>query len=197
MFVLLFLSQGVPMISAGDEFGHSKKGNNNSWCQDNTLNWLNWGQAEKNSGLLRFVEQCIHLRKSYPIFSRTSFFTHTADAPCADTTPEIIWQSLTPCEQDWSSQCHTLAFLLNGNSMASGQDDHFLIMLNGDRDKDAIFTLPRIPQAPSTRHWRQILDTSQESPLDFPAPDQAPVKKPLTTIRVRAMGALVLQASSS
>jgi len=197
MFVLLFLSQGVPMISAGDEFGHSKKGNNNSWCQDNTLNWLNWGQAEKNSGLLRFVEQCIHLRKSHPIFSRTSFFTHTADAPCADTTPEIIWQSLTPCEQDWSSQCHTLAFLLNGNSMASGQDDHFLIMLNGDRDKDAIFTLPRIPQAPSTRHWRQILDTSQESPLDFPAPDQAPVKKPLTTIRVRAMGALVLQASSS
>lgn len=197
MFVLLLLSQGVPMISSGDEFGHSKKGNNNSWCQDNTLNWLNWGQAEKNSGLLRFVEQCIHLRKSHPIFCRTSFFTHEGDGACAQGVPEITWQSLTPGEQDWSEQCHTLAFLLNGSSMQNGQDDRFLIMLNGDRDKDAIFTLPQIPQAPATWHWRKIIDTSLESPLDFLALHQAPVKAAMTTVRVRAMGVVVLQASSS
>jgi isoamylase len=197
MFVLLFLSQGVPMISSGDEFGHSKKGNNNSWCQDNTLNWLNWGQAEKNSGLLRFVEQCIHLRKSHPIFCRTNFFTHDGEGSCAQDAPEITWQSLTPGEQDWSEQCHTLAFLLNGSSMKNGQDDRFLIMLNGDRDKDAIFTLPQIPQAPATWHWCKIIDTSLESPLDFLALHQAPAKAAMTTVRVRAMGVVVFQASLS
>jgi hypothetical protein len=81
--------------------------------------------------------------------------------------------------------------------MDNGQGDHFMVMLNGDRNKDAIFTLPQIPQSPTTRHWRQIIDTSLESPFDFLALDQAPVKEPLTTVRVRAMGAVVLQASKS
>ncbi len=197
MFVLLFLSQGVPMISSGDEFGHSKKGNNNSWCQDNTINWLNWDLAQKNSGLLRFVEQCIHLRKGHPVFCRTNFFTPSADPLGAEDNADIVWQSLTPGKQDWSGQCHTLAFLLNGKTIEDGQDDHFLILLNGDRNTDAIFTLPKIPQSSSTRPWRQIIDTSQESPLDFVALPQAPSREPLTTVQVKAMGAVVLQASPS
>ena len=74
MILIMFISQGVPMINAGDEFGHSKKGNNNSWCQDNNINWLNWNLTETNQGLVRFVQQCILLRKNNSIFQRTSFF---------------------------------------------------------------------------------------------------------------------------
>jgi isoamylase len=196
MFVLLFLSQGVPMISSGDEFGHSKKGNNNSWCQDNTINWLNWGHAEKNGGLLRFVQQCIHLRKGHPVFCRTNFFTPSSDPLSAEDNADIVWQSLTPGKQDWSGQCRTLAFVLNGNSGEGGQHDHFMVMLNGHRKGEVIFTLPLVPH-PSSGPWRQIIDTSLESPLDFVALHQAPAKEPMTRVRVKAMGALVFQASPS
>jgi len=197
MLVVLFLSQGVPMLNAGDEFGHSKKGNNNSWCQDNNLNWLNWDLTLKNSGLLRFVQRCIHLRKRHPIFRRRSFFTLANDAQYGEGNPEIIWQSLTPGEQDWSSGCHTLAFLLNGNRTENGRDDHFFIILNGDREKDAIFTLPPIPGGSGMQSWYQIIDTSLDYPHNFLTLHQAPAKAPMATIQVRAMGVVVLQSPIS
>ncbi|MBW6521253.1 MAG: glycogen debranching protein GlgX [Desulfoarculaceae bacterium] len=198
MILILFLSQGVPMITAGDEFGHSKKGNNNSWCQDNNINWLNWDLTEKNKGLLRFFTQCIHLRKDHSIFQRTSFFTHPEDDECIEDNFEIIWQSLKPCEQDWSAECHTLAFLLNGSRTGSDQGDHFFIMLNGDREEDAIFTLPPIPgNSHSKQIWYQIIDTSLESPYNFLSRQQAPARLPKTTVTVKAMGAIVLQSPSS
>ena len=196
MILIMFLSQGVPMINAGDEFGHSKKGNNNSWCQDNSINWLNWDLALKNEGLLRFFRQCIQLRKNHPIFQRTSFFSHQEGDPCSGYNPEIIWQSLTPCEQDWSPACHTLAFLLNGGSTEHEQQDHFFVMLNGDRSKDAIFTLPQVPGS-STQIWQQIIDTSLESPANFLSRQQATPRKPLTTVTVKPMGAVVLYSSTS
>jgi glycogen operon protein len=89
---LLLLSQGVPMLSAGDEFGRSRRGNNNCWCQDNSLSWIDWSLAERNHELLRFFRKCIELRKSHALFRRTSFFHPTP--PTADVTDqEILWQS--------------------------------------------------------------------------------------------------------
>ncbi|MDO9042236.1 MAG: glycogen debranching protein GlgX [Desulfocapsaceae bacterium] len=196
MILILLLSQGVPMISAGDEFGHSKKGNNNSWCQDNTINWLNWDMVEKNDGLLRFFKQCIHLRKTHSLFQRTSFFSQAANTQCTEGNPEIIWQSLTPCQQDWSSECHTLAFLLRGSRTDGNKSDHFFIMLNGDKNKDADFTLPPVP-GNSTQNWQQIIDTSLDSPNTFLDLQQAPGKAPGTTVKVKYMGAIVLQSPST
>jgi glycogen operon protein len=199
MFLILLFSQGVPMINAGDEFGHSKNGNNNSWCQDNETNWLNWDLALQNKGFLHFCKQCIHLRKTHSVFQRTSFFKTTngdnGDKPCTDDhegMPEITWQSLIPCRQDWSSECHTLAFLLNGHGTDS---DHFFIMLNGDSRNDATFTLPLIPGA-SEQSWAQVIDTSRASPHDFLRRSQAIARAPGTTIKVKPMGAVVLQASA-
>lgn len=192
MILILFLSQGVPMINGGDEFGHSKKGNNNSWCQDNSVNWLNWDLAEKNKGLLRFFKKCIQLRKTHSIFQRTSFFNQNEGEDCIDSHLEIIWQSLKPCEEDWSAGCHTLAFLLKGNS---DQNDHFFVMLNGDRKKDALFTLPQLPGS-GKQIWYQIIDTSLDSPSNFLTRQQAPARLPKTTVTVKAMGAIVLQSPS-
>lgn len=195
MLVILFLSQGVPMICAGDEFGHSKRGNNNSWCQDNEINWLNWEQCQENGGLLRFVQRCIQLRKDHSIFRRTTFFPPAGNEERFPDASAIIWQNLQPGEQDWSCECRTLAFLLRGSQRENGRDDHFFVMLNGDRRTDAVFTLPPVPGR-SNRLWYQIIDTSLEPPLDFVSLYQAPLRSPLTTIRVRAMGAVVLQSPS-
>jgi isoamylase len=197
MFLILLLSQGVPMINAGDEFGHSKNGNNNSWCQDNETNWLNWDLTVQNEGFLHFCKQCIHLRKTHSVFQRTSFFKTTNEektgALSFQDLPEISWQSTSPSSQDWSAECHTLAFLLNGQGMDS---DHFFIMLNGDSVSDATFTLPPIPGTTKQR-WAQIIDTSRESPHDFLPLPHAPARGAMTTIKVKPMGAVVLQASLS
>src|SRR5205085_9911996 len=70
----LMLSQGVPMILAGDEFLRTQLGNNNAWCQDNELSWLNWDLAKKNAEHLRFVREMIALRKRHPALRRKRFF---------------------------------------------------------------------------------------------------------------------------
>ena len=196
MILIMLFSQGVPMINSGDEFAHSKKGNNNSWCQDNNVNWLNWDLAEKNNGLLHFFKQCIRLRKDHSIFHRTSFFSEAGDISCPGGHSEIIWQSLTPGRQDWSADCHTLAFLLSGSRTDKDQINHFFIMLNGDREEGAVFTLPPVP-GNSTHGWHQIIDTSLDSPYNFLDLQQAPGKSPGTTIKVKSMGAIVLQSRST
>ena len=67
-FLLLFLSQGTPMFLAGDEFGNSQNGNNNAYCQDNEISWLNWHQLETNRDIYEFVKYMIAFRKAHPVF---------------------------------------------------------------------------------------------------------------------------------
>ena len=66
--LLLFLSQGTPLLLSGDEFGQTKQGNNNSYCQDNEISWLNWGLIRRNKDLFAFVKQVISFRKSHDLF---------------------------------------------------------------------------------------------------------------------------------
>lgn len=110
MAVLLFLSQGTPMFVAGDEFGRRQRGNNNAYCQDNEISWVDWQLAEQNSGLFRFFRLLISLRKENIVFGREDFFSE----PDRSGTPEILWQSHQPGKQDWSDDCKSLAFLLKG-----------------------------------------------------------------------------------
>lgn len=205
MMAILLLSQGVPMLAAGDEFGHSKGGNNNSWCQDNETNWLNWDLLKKNQGLFHFVQQCIRLRKEHPLFQRTTFFPPLSPNPSQESTehlPEIIWQSLTPGQENWSAECHTIAFLLTGDAgiKSNGRNtrsprDHFFLMLNGSREEDAIFFPPDPPGAGKKQTWRRIIDTSLDSPYNFLSLSQAPAHLPGNQIAVKAMGVTVLQAA--
>src|SRR5262249_31216641 len=71
----LMLSQGAPMLLAGDEFLRTQKGNNNAWCQDNEISWVNWQLAETNKDFLRFTRELIWLRKRHPCLRRRRFFT--------------------------------------------------------------------------------------------------------------------------
>ncbi len=161
--VILLLSQGVPLLLAGDEFGRSQRGNNNAYCQDNEISWIDWELAEQNAGLLRFFRRLIALRRKYRLFRRESFF------PSQPVTgkPEISWQSLVPGRQDWSAQARVLAFQLHGN----GDEPDFFIMLNSAASARTF----SLPSPPKRRRWRQLIDTAAEPPGDLVEEDGAPV----------------------
>jgi isoamylase len=188
--VILLLSQGVPMLVAGDEFGRSQQGNNNAWCQDNAISWLDWSLAEKNRQQLRFFRKLIHLRKNHPVFRRDDFFMTDTGPDGNACSLEIIWQGLRPSRQDWSHDARTLAFLLNG-TVLEPKDDDFFVMLNGSAIHKALFT---VPAATRNREWVRIIDTSRSAPLDFVDPERGDAVECGQTVTVLNMGCVVLQS---
>jgi len=196
MAAILFLSQGVPMLVAGDEFGRSQQGNNNAWCQDNAISWLNWELAEKNRGQLRFFKKLIRLRRDHPIFRRADFFdAGTTNRDESVNAQKISWQALKPDEQDWSHDCHVLAFSLYGRDREENNHASFFIMLNGHREQKAIFSVPEIESELPQQTWKKIIDTGQQSPDDFI--DLARAEKILCSaqVTVAPMGCVVLQGA--
>ncbi|MFH7325701.1 glycogen debranching protein GlgX [Desulfurivibrio sp. C05AmB] len=177
--VILLLSQGVPMLLAGDEFGRSQQGNNNAYCQDNEISWLDWELAERNPDLVNFFRGLIALRKKYRLFRRESFFA--AEPPPGQA--EITWQALVPGRQDWSAEARVLAFQLHGGE---GEPD-FFVMLNS-APAARVFT---VPPPPSGRRWRKLIDTAAAPPADLVAETKArPLRRPQVT--VAGFGAVVL-----
>lgn len=192
MALILILSQGVPMLTAGDEFGRSQNGNNNCWCQDNQTSWLDWNLTHTNRGLLRFFKKCLNLRKEHEIFRRHDFFSSQDSTTESGQETDINWQSLQPGQEDWSADCHTLAFLLRGKENKRERNDDFFVMLNGHRTKDASFIIPPPPDAKKV--WNQIIDTARATPCDFPPPSRVIKKKGGDMILVKNMAAVVLQS---
>ncbi|WP_250037811.1 glycogen debranching protein GlgX [Paractinoplanes maris] len=146
----LLLSQGVPMIAHGDELGRTQLGNNNVYCQDNEISWVDWTDARNQDVLTSFTRRLTALRAKHPIFRRRRFFT--GDAYGDDKVPDIAWlrrdgQPMT--EADWNTRSGmTMTVFLNGRGIpergALGEpitDDSFLLLFNplGDAVQ---FTLP-------------------------------------------------------
>lgn len=181
--LILFLSQGTPMLTAGDEFCRSQQGNNNAYCQDNEISWLDWRLVDKNKEMVRFFRKLIKFRKYHPVFRREDFFT----AADKSITKEIIWQSTNLEQEDWSANCKTLAFYLSGNGNSQEPDDDFFIMLNGHKEPK-LFALPE-PRLGLP--WAKIIDTNETAPYDIVSEDNAPIfaKK---KVLVAGMGAVVL-----
>ena len=167
MATILLLSQGIPMITAGDEFGRSQLGNNNAWCQDNPTSWVDWTLADTNRDLLRFFRSLIDLRKRYSVFRREDFFHHPAGESDTGPAPEIAWQYLEPGQQNWAHDCQGLAFILHGQQPGDAGGKDFFIMINGSRSDAMPFTLPGIPGACSGLAWYRIIDTAADPPEDF------------------------------
>ncbi len=163
LFTLLMLSQGVPMICAGDEFLRTQNGNNNAWCQDNEMSWLDWNLMEENRDMLEFCKALISLRRTYPHFRRDDFFQTAA----ASGSNEISWQYLEPGKENWSREARGLGILLHGQRDSYHNEDDFFIMVNGNPSLSLNFTLPVIPK----RHWKIVADTGGRS-LEQTLPDQ-------------------------
>lgn len=182
--VILFLSQGTPMFVAGDEFGRTQRGNNNAYCQDNQVSWVDWRLAAENGGLLRFFRMLIKLRRDHPVFRRTDFFA----LPGGDAIPEIRWQGVAAGEEDWSPESRFLAFFLDGGSVGE-EDDHFFVMLNSSHEERWC----RPPSPGESRYWCRLIDTAAESPDDILAEARAVPLSP-GEVRVASMAAVVLKA---
>ncbi|MBU0676299.1 MAG: glycogen debranching protein GlgX [Proteobacteria bacterium] len=174
--IILFLSQGTPMMVAGDEFGRSQQGNNNAYCQDNSVSWLNWNLLEENRSLHHFFRMLIDLRHRHPIFRRADFFHERPPG-----SEEIRWQGLAPDAPDWSPKNKTLGLTLLGGEATERWDDDFVILLNGGL-KQATFTLP-IP--PAGRKWHRLINTGATGNQDILAETKAP---PARTNRVSVLG---------
>ena len=184
--VTLMLSQGVPMLLAGDEFLRTQGGNNNAWCQDNEVSWVDWSLATKNADFLRFVREMIALRKNHPALRRGTFF-HGA-GPNGDHKPDIIWHGLKPGQPDFSATGRTLAFALDGSQTGREPDNDFYVACNA-RSEPVPF---RIPRSPSGRPWRRIVDTALKSPSDIVAAGDGPRVAASSACRVAPFATVVL-----
>ena len=154
---LLLLSQGVPMLLAGDEVLRTQNGNNNAWCQDNDVSWFDWRRTETNSDVLRFVRELIALRRRHPTLSRPDFLTGNLEP--ARGIPDISWHGVRPGELPWADPAaRFLAFTLAGTS-ATEEDLHVLVNMS---DRSESVELPGIPG----RYWHLAVDTARESPDD-------------------------------
>ena len=162
----LLLSQGVPMLLYGDELGRTQHGNNNAYCQDNELTWIDWTELDEE--LVEFVASLVELRREHPVFRRRRFFDgRPVGRGEGEPLPDIAW--LTPSgdvmtQEDWGSGFgKSVAVFLNGLGISSTDtrgermtDDSFLLCFNG-HDAAIKFTLPTAEYAEA---WHIVVDTS-------------------------------------
>jgi isoamylase len=160
---ILFLSQGVPMMLAGDEVLRSQRGNNNGYCQDNELSWFDWRLLSTRGDMLRFVRELIALRKRHPGLCRQRFLTGRP-APGA-TLPDVAWHGERLREPLWhDAGAQLLAFTLAGEH-ATESPLHVIFNMS-----DAARTVA-VPVIDGYR-WRRALDTARVSPDDIVPPQQ-------------------------
>ncbi len=166
----LLLSQGVPMLSHGDELGRTQSGNNNVYCQDNETAWMDWDLSEEQLDLVEFTSTVATLRRDHPVFRRRRFFAGSADHGGQSERGDIAWfqPGGEPMgEHDWSDgEARTMMVFLNGDAIPGPDtrgrrvvDDNFLVLFNADRDP-CDFVLP--PGEWGER-WGVEVDTAEDA----------------------------------
>ena len=168
MLASLILSQGVPMLAAGDEMGRTQGGNNNAYAQDNEISWLHWDLDREDQDLKSFVQLLIKLRKEHPVFRRRSFFQ--GHSLRGDEVKDIIWvnpdgQEMT--EEQWNQTfARCLGVYLSGDIIAETnnrgrpvRDDDFLLLINAHHESIPFL----MPNHRKTKTWSLLIDTLREA----------------------------------
>jgi isoamylase len=171
----LMISQGIPMLCMGDEYAHTKKGNNNTWCQDNELNWFLWDQLKENEGFYRFYRKMIHFRKNHNILRRESFLS----------SQNVEWHGTEPLKPDWHNERRLVAFTLLDNE---NQEDLYIVF-NAELQEIPI----EIPSARTGMAWHWIVNTSNTPPQDYFDDEEAPVV-PSLELQIKPFTAWMLKA---
>jgi isoamylase len=207
LLATLLLSQGVPMLLHGDELGRTQRGNNNGYCQDNELSWVDWSLAERNADLLDFTSSLIEIRHNHPVFRRRRFF---AGRPIrrGGELRDIAWFAPTGeemSEQDWEAgfgRC--IMVFLNGEAIGDldrrgerVRDESFLLCFNAhDTDIDMV-----VPQRSYGTEWTVVIDTATGEVFadngngEFPTSTRTPNAG--ATITVAARSLLVLRRTGA
>jgi isoamylase len=159
----LLLSQGTPMLLAGDEFGRTQRGNNNAYCQDNEISWFNWDFDDKGRSLVRFVKRLCALRHKYPILRRNRFLTGDYDAELE--VKDLTWINASGVEmraEDWGDAAmRCFGMMIDGRARPSGvrqrgTEAAMLMVMNSHHDL-VEFTLP---ECPGGKFWSLTIDTN-------------------------------------
>ena len=166
LLATLLLSQGVPMLSAGDEMGRTQRGNNNGYCQDSELSWLDWSLSESQKSLLAFTQNLIQFRQRQPVLRRSHFFqgSHIWDSALKD----LAWfrpDGVEMTEEDWKKPfSRSLSILLRGDAIPDLSEagkrlrgDTLLLLLNAHHEPIE-FTLPALEWS---EHWEIVVDTGK------------------------------------
>ncbi|MEM9926071.1 MAG: glycogen debranching protein GlgX [Cyanobacteria bacterium P01_D01_bin.50] len=157
---ILMVSQGVPMLLMGDEIGRSKGGNNNTYCHDNELNWLNWTLLKDNSDLFEFAKRCIAFRKAHPILRNRYFLNQDNHG---SGYPEISWHGIRAWNPDFTDYSRTLAFMLCGKQASDiSEDDYIYVAMNMHWETHSF----EIPSLPPSIHWHVFVNTGVTPPED-------------------------------
>jgi isoamylase len=165
----LLLSQGTPMLLHGDELGRTQHGNNNAYCQDNELTWVDWGHSD--TPLTEFVAALSRLRRQHPTFRRSRFFSgRPVEREQGQPLPDIVWLNTDASPMvptDWDEPlARALGVFYNGASLGKDErgrpvtDVHFLLCFNS-HDGPVAFTLPPAEYSPQ---WEAVLDTADQHP---------------------------------
>jgi len=163
MLAVLLLSQGTPMLLAGDEFARTQNGNNNAYCQDNEIGWVNWDIKEKGDALIRFTKKLTRLRREFPILRRSRFLTGALDEELG--VRDVTWINATGvpiADEEWhDANMRCFGMMLDGRARATGisqlgSETTVLLVLNAYHDV-VQFTLP---DCNGCAGWRLLLDTN-------------------------------------
>jgi glycogen operon protein len=186
----LMLSQGVPMLLAGDERGNSQDGNNNGYCQDNELTWLKWDLDESQESLLQFVRELIRLRREQPVLQRRRFFS--GESLGKEDSPGVVWFSTEGIEMPksvWNDGfSKSLGMLLVGGNVdvdAYGEEvegDSLLVLFNGDHGAPLPFVLPDVQ---TDSQWEVILTTGDTSEPALLPPGSTLDMEPVSVVVLR------------
>ena len=163
MLTSLLLSQGVPMILSGDECRRTQRGNNNAYCQDNSISWFDWKLVKKHESLVRFCRTLIAFRKSEPTVRRTDFLTGQPTSPGG--FPDISWYNAKGDPVNWESPVRSLTCLLAAVPAPRADapaTHHILTMYHGGVEAKTF----RVPPIARTINWRLFVDTAADSPDD-------------------------------
>jgi glycogen operon protein len=163
MLATLLLSQGTPMLLAGDEFGRTQKGNNNAYCQDNEISWLDWNLGDDAKDLLSFTKRLVELRRAFPTLRKTRFLTGQRDEEL--DVCDVMWINANggPMQEEHWKDPTMMCFgmYLDGRAQKTGirrhgEDETVLIVVNSF-DGLVDFTLP---EAPHGSKWALLTDTN-------------------------------------
>ena len=162
---MLMLSQGVPMLLMGDEIGRTQQGNNNAYCQDSPLTWLDWSLQERNAELFRFCQGLIAFRQRHPALRQAS---HASPGSSTGDALQVTWHGTRAWLPDWAPHSRVLACLLSG-AAAEGPDVLYVAM---NMYWEALAF--ELPSPPPGQRWHIFANTAMAPPADIWEPGQEP-----------------------
>ncbi len=160
-FNILFISQGTPMILMGDEFCRTQFGNNNAYCHDSSLTWVDWSLKEKNKDIFDYLKKLIDFRKNHKCLRREHFFT---GKKISHGVRDITWHGTKLKQPDWSFNSHSIAFVISGDDLDFyGEPDNDIYVAFNSYTQPLDFEIPIVHE----KMWFRVADTGLESPDDF------------------------------